>query len=301
MKRMSEELAVDTKAQKLEHIFTRISQDVKLMQFFAEAASLQTFWVVCRLNKSWNAAVQSTVKMQALAWFERRKKLTDKQQRVITHETIANTDVHEWLEPHCWINLPREDVSWDHFYGERYAVHWRMHDSDEAVLCDLPSDISQAFNLREGNCLVEMALQGRSMTLLRELRMRGGDMIVMSIRHCWRRLDEMNFVRVEELAKEFGTCVYAKLLSNDNIMSMVYAEPGLVHLQRHPWLMHHEWFLKRYDYVTRVVADGEGEKMIPFLLQKKLIDAFCDRFQEGYLEKSIVVTFMENVRQFLKR
>jgi len=300
---MSEELAVNSKAQKLEHIFTRISEDVKLMQFFAEAASLQTFWVVCRLNKAWNAAVQSTVKMHALAWFERRKKLTDKQQCFITRGTICNTSVHEWLKPECWdwINLPREDVRWINFSGERYAVYWRRHDSDEAVWRGLPHQISQDFNLREGNCLVEMALQGRSMTLLRDLRMRGGDMIMMSIRHCWRRLDEMNFVRVEELAKEFGTCVYAKLLSNDNIMSMVYAEPGLAHLQRHPWLMHHEWFLKRYDYVTRVVADGEGEKMIPFLLQKKLIDAFCDRFQEGYLEKNTVMAFMENVRSFLQK
>lgn len=300
---MYDELTEEAKTQKLEHIFARICGDARLMQFFAEAASLRMFWVLCRLNKAWNAAVLPTTQTRAREWFERRKKMTLTQQCVITHGTIANTSVYWWLEPECWnwINLQRETPTWTIFSGEQYALHWRMHDSDEAVLRGLPLEISQDFNLREGNCLVEMALQGRSMTLLRELRMRGGDMIMMRIRHCWRRLDEMNFERVEELAKEFGTCAYEKLVSNDNIMSMVYSEPRLVHLQRYPWLMHHEWFLNRYDYVTRVVADGEGEKLIPFLMQKKLIDAFCDRFQEGYLEKSIVMAFMDNVRQFLKK
>jgi len=318
MKRKCEERGPE--AQKVKHdslaIVDWITENEFLFQHFAECIDLQIYRQLSRVCRRWRDCLLPTRPMQVKKWLKLKQNPPNSYEArivmsqceylraagLITLEQNWNfTDI--LMTKYGWVSnwAERKDVSW-------CREQWRMMATDETIASQLlPTPPNFHVENLSGNCLTELALQGRSLSLIKDLYTANyWYHTPQTTKQQYNRLDLMDFVRVEEAAVMLrDQIMFFGVTQNKNIMRLVCSEDGLAHVLRHPWLLQIMSALTFYAPICRTLATEEAasplyDPIFTFLLENMLVLEFCDRFKEGELDRPTIEGFMRNVRLRLR-
>lgn len=314
MKRKCEERGPE--AQKVKHdslaIVDWITENEFLFQNFAECIDLQTYRQLSRVCRRWRDCLLPTRPMQVKKWLKLKQSPPNSYEaRIVMCQCAYLRDAGLITLEQNWnfIDMLMTKYGWVSNWNERNDLpwcreQWRMMVADETIASQLlPTPPNFHYVNLGGNCLTELALQGRSLDLIKALHANKYWYYTgTSINQPCTSLDLMHFDRVEEANLLLGEeMIYCGVTRNEHIMRLVYTEDGLASVLRHPWLLYSEHLLKFYAPICRTLATEEAasslyDPLFISLLSNKFVLQFCDRFKEGTLDRPTIEGFMHNVR-----